>query len=113
MVAADDVAAILPRVAECGGTYHLTDGHHPTFAEVESAMARSLGVRVPPRIPLPVARAGARVLLALKYVGDLGNTPGHVNHWSKGGFAGFVDTELRVTSVSSPIPWTMVTARTR
>ena len=52
-------------------------------------------------------------LARLKYVGDLGNTPGHVNHWSKGGFAGFVDTELRVTSVSSPIPWTMVTARTR
>jgi SAM-dependent methyltransferase len=50
-------------------------------------------------------------LARLKYVRDLGNTPGHVNHWSKDGFAAFVDTELRVSSVASPFPWTMVSAR--
>ena len=50
-------------------------------------------------------------LARLKYVRALGNTPGHINHWSKRGFSAFVDEELRVTSVASPFPWTMVAAR--
>ncbi len=43
-----------------------------------------------------------------KYVGALGNTPGHVNHWSKRGFTRFVAGEVRVASVRAPFPWTMV-----
>jgi SAM-dependent methyltransferase len=48
-----------------------------------------------------------------KYVRDLGNTPGHIQHWSKRAFAGLVAEHLEVTSVSSPFPWTMVAARRR
>jgi SAM-dependent methyltransferase len=50
-------------------------------------------------------------LVRLKYVRQLGNTPGHVNHWGKAAFARFVGTELSVTSVASPFPWTMVAAQ--
>lgn len=48
-----------------------------------------------------------------KYVRDLGNTPGHVNHWSKGAFAELVARRFHVRAVRSPFPWTMVAASIR
>jgi ubiquinone/menaquinone biosynthesis C-methylase UbiE len=45
-----------------------------------------------------------------RYVRQLGNTPGHVNHWSKRGFAQLVGRHLHVESVRSPFPWTLVAA---
>jgi 2-polyprenyl-3-methyl-5-hydroxy-6-metoxy-1,4-benzoquinol methylase len=48
-----------------------------------------------------------------KYIRDLGNTPGHVQHWSRKGFAEMVATQFDVVDVKSPFPWTMVSARTR
>jgi 2-polyprenyl-3-methyl-5-hydroxy-6-metoxy-1,4-benzoquinol methylase len=49
-------------------------------------------------------------LLAGRYVRDLGNTPGHLNHWSKGGFVRFVSQVAEVRAVTSPFPWTTVWA---
>jgi hypothetical protein len=44
------------------------------------------------------------------YVADLGNTPGHVNHWSRRAFerllAGYGKVEIR-----TPFPWTMALVR--
>jgi SAM-dependent methyltransferase len=48
-----------------------------------------------------------------RYLGALGNTPGHVNHWSKRSFRRFVATEFDVLSVWAPPPWTMARARPR
>ncbi|WCO68585.1 class I SAM-dependent methyltransferase [Iamia majanohamensis] len=48
-----------------------------------------------------------------KYLRDLGNTPGHINHWSKRGFAEVVGTTFTVRDVRSPFPWTMVAASVR
>lgn len=48
-----------------------------------------------------------------KYIRALGNTPGHVQHWSRKGFAEIVGTRFDVVDVKSPFPWTMVSARTR
>lgn len=48
-----------------------------------------------------------------KYWGDLGNTPGHIQHWSRSGFVKLVGDHLDVTTVRSPMPWTMLAARTR
>lgn len=61
MVLVDDVADVIPTVARTGGTYNLTDGYHPSFREMEEAIAGALGVAPPVRIPLPVARAGGMV----------------------------------------------------
>jgi len=47
-------------------------------------------------------------LMRLKYVGGLGNTPGHINHWSRGGFTDFVGNRLDVGKRFSPFPWTMI-----
>jgi ubiquinone/menaquinone biosynthesis C-methylase UbiE len=52
-------------------------------------------------------------LVAGRYVRDLGNTPGHLNHWSKRGFVRFVSQVAEVRDVSSPFPWTTVWATIR
>lgn len=52
-------------------------------------------------------------LARLRYVGDLGNTPGHVNHWSKRGFTRFVSQRFDVVESRSPLPWTMLLCRRR
>jgi ubiquinone/menaquinone biosynthesis C-methylase UbiE len=48
-----------------------------------------------------------------KYWSDLGNTPGHIQHWSRRDFVALVGRHFDVVSVHSPTPWTMVAARTR
>lgn len=44
------------------------------------------------------------------YVRALGNTPGHIQHWSRGGFVRFVSQALRVREVRAPLPWTVIAA---
>lgn len=48
-----------------------------------------------------------------KYLGDFGNTPGHLNHWSPRAFREFLEQELVVEEMHNPTPWTMVLARPR
>jgi len=50
-------------------------------------------------------------LARLSYVGDLGNTPGHLNHWSKRDFVRFLTRRFEVVEVRSPTPWTMALCR--
>lgn len=45
------------------------------------------------------------------YLGALGNTPGHVNHWSKRSFAALLESYGRVEELRSPFPWTMALVR--
>ena len=49
-------------------------------------------------------------LLTGRYLGDLGNTPGHLNHWSRRGFVRLVSSVATVMEVASPFPWTIVWA---
>lgn len=49
-------------------------------------------------------------LAAGRYVKDLGNTPGHFNHWSTRGFKRFVSEVAEVREVSTPFPWTVIWA---
>ncbi|HLM63922.1 MAG TPA: class I SAM-dependent methyltransferase [Acidimicrobiales bacterium] len=48
-----------------------------------------------------------------KYIGDLGNTPGHIQHWSRRSFTDLIGTRFEPTAVRAPFPWTMVGARVR
>ena len=52
-------------------------------------------------------------LVAGRYVRDLGNTPGHLNHWSKPGFVRFVSQAAQVRAVTNPFPWTTIWATLR
>lgn len=67
-------------------------------------VARSFVVLSTPREPL------WRTLNFLrgKYWSDLGNTPGHVQHWSKRGLIEKVSQHFEVVSTASPIPWTIL-----
>lgn len=56
----------------------------------------------------PIWRAGN--MARRRYLRDWGNTPGHVNHWTRWGFARFVSSRFTVNDVASPLPWTMVRA---
>jgi ubiquinone/menaquinone biosynthesis C-methylase UbiE len=46
-----------------------------------------------------------------KYFSDWGNTPGHIQHWTRAQFVELVGAHLDVVTVRSPMPWTMVAAR--
>lgn len=49
----------------------------------------------------------------MKYWADLGNTPGHLNHWSRRGFLSFLERRFEVLEVRAPLPWTIALCRTR
>ena len=76
--------------------------------DVLAALGRPWVIVSVPREPLWRALNLSR----LKYVRDLGNTPGHLSHWSRGGFLRFLERRLEVIEVHSPLPWTMVLCRT-
>ena len=56
MVLADDVAAFIPKIVAIGGIYNVTDGYHPTFFELSSAIAKQFKKATPMNMPLFVAK---------------------------------------------------------
>jgi len=46
-----------------------------------------------------------------KYIRGLGNTPGHLQHWSTSEFRGFVAFAFDVVEVRTPLPWTILLMR--
>ncbi len=84
---------------------HVPDPEH-TVAEMARVASGHLLVSVP-REPLWRALNVARGA----YVKDLGNTPGHVNHWSKRSFVRMLERHGEVLEARSPFPWTMVLVR--
>ena len=43
-----------------------------------------------------------------KYLRNFGNTPGHINHWSKGQFISLCSTYGKIIKQENPFPWTML-----
>jgi SAM-dependent methyltransferase len=77
-----------------------------TLAEMARVASRHLLVSVP-REPLWRGLNMARGA----YWRSLGNTPGHVNHWSKRGFVSLLSRYGTVEEARSPFPWTMLLVR--
>jgi 2-polyprenyl-3-methyl-5-hydroxy-6-metoxy-1,4-benzoquinol methylase len=91
----------------CEVLEHLPD---PQAAlEKIAALARPWVILSVPREPLWRALNLAR----LKYVSDLGNTPGHLNHWSPRRFEEFVGERLEIVETRRPLPWSMALGRVR
>jgi 2-polyprenyl-3-methyl-5-hydroxy-6-metoxy-1,4-benzoquinol methylase len=86
---------------------HVPDPAH-TVAEMARVADRHLLVSVP-REPLWRALNMARGA----YLRDLGNTPGHLNHWSKRSFVELLARHGEVVQARSPFPWTMLLVRLR
>jgi SAM-dependent methyltransferase len=84
---------------------HVPDPEH-TLAEMARVASRRLLVSVP-REPLWRALNMARGA----YWRDLGNTPGHLNHWSRRSFVALLERHGEVVQARSPFPWTMLLVR--
>jgi 2-polyprenyl-3-methyl-5-hydroxy-6-metoxy-1,4-benzoquinol methylase len=84
---------------------HVPDPAH-TIAEMARCAARHVLVSVPHE-PLWRALNMARGA----YWRELGNTPGHVNHFSKAAIVSLCAPHGDVIETRSPFPWTMVLVR--
>ena len=84
---------------------HVPDPAH-TVAEMARVASGHLLVSVP-REPLWRGLNMARGA----YLKQLGNTPGHLNHWSKRSFVALLSRHGDVVQARSPFPWTMLLVR--
>jgi 2-polyprenyl-3-methyl-5-hydroxy-6-metoxy-1,4-benzoquinol methylase len=84
---------------------HVPDPEH-TVAEMARVASRWLLVSVP-REPLWRGLNMARGA----YIKQLGNTPGHINHWSKRSFVAMLSQHGEVVQARSPFPWSMLLVR--
>jgi 2-polyprenyl-3-methyl-5-hydroxy-6-metoxy-1,4-benzoquinol methylase len=85
---------------------HVPDPEHTVAQMARVARGGHLLVSVP-REPLWRALNMARGA----YLRDFGNTPGHINHWSKQGFVRLLARHGEVVERRSPFPWTMLLVR--
>lgn len=58
---AEDIARLLPKLIEKGGTYNVCDNTHPSFYELEQLISKQLGKGSPLAIPLWIANLFAKV----------------------------------------------------
>ena len=85
---------------------HVPDPEHTVSEMARVARGGHLLVSVP-REPLWRGLNMARGA----YLRDLGNTPGHVNHWSKRSFVELLSRHGEIVEARSPFPWTMTLVR--
>jgi len=103
-----DAALTLPAadlVLCCEVLEHVPDPE-AALARLASLTRRHLIISVP-REPLWRGLNMAR----LKYLTSLGNTPGHIQHWSSRGFRNLVSGRFHVDEMRQPPPWTMLLAQ--
>ena len=77
----------------------------PALAEIARVASGPVILSVPWE---PVWRAGNMV--RGRYLGQLGNTPGHLQHFTRRGFLRLVGEYFTVDAVRRPLPWTLVRA---
>ena len=102
-----DDANAAPLVVCCEVLEHLDDP--VSGVDTLARLARPHLIASVPREPVWRALNLARG----KYVGDLGNTPGHVNHWSRRGFLDLLARRFDIVEAKTPLPWTMALCRVR
>ena len=99
-VTAKDTGANL--IICCEVLEHLTDP--------EKAL-KSLNKIASPYLLLSVPREPIWSFLNLcrgKYIASLGNTPGHIQRWSKKSFYSLVKKHFDILKIETPLPWTMI-----
>lgn len=86
----------------CEVLEHVDDPH--AALRILQSLAQPYLIVSVPREPL------WRVLNMLRgaYLGAWGNTPGHIQHWSKAGFIQLIAQYFDILAVRSPLPWTML-----
>jgi 2-polyprenyl-3-methyl-5-hydroxy-6-metoxy-1,4-benzoquinol methylase len=110
--------------------YRILEAADLPFAENEFDLASAIEVLEhlpePERMLAEMARCAERHLLVSvpreplwrmlnmargAYWSALGNTPGHLNHWSRRSFTQMLSRHGEVVEVRSPFPWTMLLVR--
>jgi 2-polyprenyl-3-methyl-5-hydroxy-6-metoxy-1,4-benzoquinol methylase len=110
--------------------YRVEEATNLSFADDEFDMASAIEVLEhvpdPERTVAEMARVAKTYLLVSvpreplwrglnmargAYWRSLGNTPGHLNHWSKRSFTNMLAKHGTVEEVRSPFPWTMLLVR--
>jgi 2-polyprenyl-3-methyl-5-hydroxy-6-metoxy-1,4-benzoquinol methylase len=110
--------------------YRVMDGEDLPFAADEFELASAIEVLEhvpdPERTLREMARCARRHLLVSvpreplwrmlnlargAYWPALGNTPGHLNHWSARSFARLLSRHGEIVELRSPLPWTMLLVR--
>ncbi|WP_422843436.1 class I SAM-dependent methyltransferase [Acidovorax sp. M2(2025)] len=86
----------------CEVLEHLDDPE-AGLAALRRVATRNIILSVP-REPLWCALNLARG----KYWSSLGNTPGHIQHWSSRAFVDLVQKYFEVQEIRKPLPWTML-----
>jgi 2-polyprenyl-3-methyl-5-hydroxy-6-metoxy-1,4-benzoquinol methylase len=101
---AEDAAEL---VLCCEVLEHLTDPRRAL--QTVARLARPHLIVSAPREPL------WRVLNLVRgrYPRDLGNTPGHLQHWSTPAFLALLHDHVEVIELCTPLPWTMALCRVR
>jgi ubiquinone/menaquinone biosynthesis C-methylase UbiE len=90
----------------CCEVFEHLEHPHVGFEALQRVVSQNLILSVP-REPLWRFLNVAR----FKYLRALGNTPGHIQHWSKRGFLKTVSNYFEILDARSPLPWTMVLCR--
>ena len=80
------------------------------FADAEFELAAAIEVLEHVPDPEHTVAEMARVARGA-YLKELGNTPGHLNHWSRRAFVALLARHGEVAEVRSPFPWTMLLVR--
>ena len=86
--------------------------HVPDPAHTVDEMARVAGRWLLVSVPREPLWRGLNLARGA-YVRALGNTPGHLNHWSKRSFVALLQRHGEVVEARSPFPWTMLLVRLR
>lgn len=61
MVLAEDLAKFIIEMCGRHGIYNLSDGHHPSYREMEKCISMQLNTNLPKELPLVLARILARI----------------------------------------------------
>jgi len=110
--------------------FHAGDAHRTKYAdgdfEAATAMEVLEHVPDPEGVLAEMSRVASRwVLVSVPreplwrglnmargaYLREFGNTPGHLNHWSKRSFRKLVGRHGEIVELRSPFPWTMALVR--
>lgn len=84
--------------------------HVPDPADTVAEMARVASKWLLVSVPREPLWRGLNLARGA-YVKELGNTPGHINHWSKKSFVALLSQHGEVVQARSPFPWTMLLVR--
>ncbi len=105
LYALSPMADSAPLVVSCEVLEHVPD---PDGAlDVLTSLAQPWLLVSTPNEPLWRALNMARG----SYLSELGNTPGHIQHWSSAGLKRLLERHARIEAVRTPLPWTMLLCR--